>query len=503
MGPEEKQLLETLNNTTQPLPETTVVELVETQISHTPDSIAVVQGEASITYRELNLRANRLAHYLIKKGVGPESLAGIALERSLEMVIAILATWKAGAAYLPLDPDYPRARLQFMLEDARPAVVITSEQIRQQLPLNASNEFVILDQADIQTELNQAPDHNPALKLLPQNTAYVIYTSGSTGKPKGVVVSHVGIPSLALSHTQRLELVQNSRVLQFASLNFDASFWELLMALTTGSALVLTEDEQGGFPLQELLKNQRITHATLTPSVLSTLDERQDAGPPNLIIVGEKCPGDLVARWSQGRRVVNAYGPTEITVCATISSPLSSSALPPIGSPIANTKVYVLNDHLHPLPMGVPGELYIANAGLARGYLNQPALTAERFVANPFSEDAGSRMYRTGDIVRWRHDGNLEFLGRADEQVKVRGFRIELGEIEAALQVLPEVTGCAAVLHEDEQQEKQIVAYIVAKDRAHTDPVALRRTLSERLPAHMVPSTIVRLENLPLTPSGK
>ena len=442
---ERRILLETFNTTGQEVTEATVSEMFEEQVARTPEATAIVQGERSFTYQELNQQANRLAHYLIARGIGPESLVGIALDRSPHMVVAILAAWKSGAAYLPLDPEYPLTRLDHMLADAQPAVVLTVEKLREQLPQSSATEFIFLDAANIQTDLMLSPTHNPSqadrvLPLLPQHPAYLIYTSGSTGMPKGVLVTHVGIPSLARSHVRNLNLTQRSRVLQFASLNFDASFWELVMALTTGAALVLLKDERGGIPLQEILGSQRITHATLTPSVLSTLDERQESGLETLIVVGEQCPGEIVSRWSRGRRMINAYGPTETTVCATMSLPLSGSVIPPIGFPVVNTRVYVLDGSLEPVPVGIAGELYIAGAGLARGYLNRPALTAERFMADANAEVPGARMYRTGDVVRWRNDGSLEFIGRTDQQVKLRGFRIELGEIETTLRSLPEVS---------------------------------------------------------------
>ena len=456
----------------------------------------------------MNERANRLAHNLIAHGVGPESLVGIALERSPEMVVAILAVWKSGAAYLPLDPEYPQARLDHMLADATPRVVITSRNLQKKLPQNSATDFICLDAASFQTDLESLPAHNPSqadrtMPLLPQHPAYLIYTSGSTGVPKGVLVAHVGIPSLVRSHVQNLNLTQHSRVLQFASLNFDASFWELIMALTTGAALVLLKDERGGIPLQEILRSQRITHATLTPSVLATLDEKQESGLETLIVVGEQCPGELVARWSRGRRMINAYGPTETTVCATMSGPLSGSVIPPIGFPVINTRVYVLDGSLEPMPVGVAGELYIAGAGLARGYLNRPALTAERFIADPNADVPGARMYRTGDLVRWRNDGRLEFIGRTDQQVKLRGFRIELGEIEATLRSLPEVTDVAVVLRDEAPRGKQIVAYVVLDSHPTVNPAMLRGQISHRLPAHMLPEVIVAIDALPLTASGK
>jgi amino acid adenylation domain-containing protein len=505
---ERRILLETFNTTGQEVTEATVSEMFEEQVARTPEATAIVQGERSFTYQELNQQANRLAHYLIARGIGPESLVGIALDRSPHMVVAILAAWKSGAAYLPLDPEYPLRRLDHMLADAQPAVVLTVEKLREQLPQSSATEFIFLDAANIQTDLMLSPTHNPsqadrAMPLLPQHPAYLIYTSGSTGMPKGVLVTHVGIPSLARSHVRNLNLTQRSRVLQFASLNFDASFWELVMALTTGAALVLLKDERGGIPLQEILGSQRITHATLTPSVLSTLDERQESGLETLIVVGEQCPGEIVSRWSRGRRMINAYGPTETTVCATMSLPLSDSVIPPIGFPVVNTRVYVLDGSLEPVPVGIAGELYIAGAGLARGYLNRPALTAERFMADANAEVPGARMYRTGDVVRWRNDGSLEFIGRTDQQVKLRGFRIELGEIETTLRSLPDVSDAAVVVREEVLRGKQIVAYVILGGQHNINPAILRGKLNERLPAHMLPEVIVAVDVLPLTASGK
>jgi amino acid adenylation domain-containing protein len=506
---EEKHiLLESFNATAQEVPETTVSEMFETQVMQKPEATAIVQGEKSYTYQELNQWANRLAHYLIARRIGPESLVGIALDRSPEMVVAILAAWKSGAAYLPLDPEYPKARLEYMLAEARPAVVLTVEKLRKRLPQTYATEFIWLDAANIQSDLISLPVHNPSqaertMPLRAQHPAYLIYTSGSTGVPKGVLITHVGIPSLVRSHVLNLNLTQRSRVLQFASLNFDASFWELVMAVTTGAALVLLKDERGGIPLHEILRSQRITHATLTPSVLATLDERQEAGLETLIVVGEQCAGELVARWSHRRRMINAYGPTETTVCATMSLPLSGSVIPPIGFPVVNTRVYVLGGSLEPVPVGIAGELYIAGAGLARGYLNRPALTAERFIADPNTNVPGARMYRTGDVVRWRNDGSLEFIGRADQQVKLRGFRIELGEIESTLRSLQEVDDAAVVMRDEAVRGKHIVAYIVLDSGSTVDSAMLRGKLTHRLPAHMLPDAIVAVAELPLTASGK
>jgi amino acid adenylation domain-containing protein/non-ribosomal peptide synthase protein (TIGR01720 family) len=499
---ERKALLEDFNATACALPSLTIAQIFEEQAERGPEAVAVVQGRQSLTYRELNRRANQLAHLLISRGIAPESLVGIAMERSPAMVVAIIAIWKAGAAYLPLDPDYPRARLEHMLNDAGPALVLTTGNLRPQLPLMPDAETILLDAPEFAATLNHAPSHNPLPPVLPQHPAYVIYTSGSTGVPKGVIVTHSGIPSLAATQAERLKLTPQSRVLQFASLNFDASLWELLMALSKGAALVLPEDEREGVRLRDLLVSQRVTHALLPIPVLRTLDAFNALPLQVLMNGGEALTGELAARWSRGLSMINAYGPTESTVCATMSAPLSAGPVPSIGSPIANTRIYVLDGNLELAPAGVAGELYIAGAGLARGYLKRPALTAMRFVADPFAPAPGSRMYRTGDLVRWRVDGTLEFVGRADGQVKVRGFRVELGEIEASLHSLPGIAEAAVAVQED-ASGKQIIAYIVSGNGSLPDSAVLRRRLNETLPVHMLPAAFVPLEKLPRAPNGK
>ncbi|GLZ29128.1 hypothetical protein Lesp02_13180 [Lentzea sp. NBRC 105346] len=426
----------------------TVPELFRRQVATTPDNPAIVFEGGELSYVELNERVNRLAHHLIGLGVGPESVVALRFGRSVDMVVAMLGVMKAGGAYLPIDPDYPAERIEFMLRDAAPQVVLT------ELP-----------------ELS-GPVDEPAVDLRPEHPAYVIYTSGSTGTPKGVVVSHAGVPSLVASQVARFGVTSGSRVLQFASPSFDAAFSEVCMALLSGAALVIG-------PRDRL---DDITHVTVPPSMLAAWTPEQLADVQTLVVAGDSVSAEVISRFSPGRRVINAYGPTETTVCATMSEPLVSGA--PIGRPIANTRVYVLDAFLRPVPVGVTGELYVAGSGLARGYLRRPALTASRFVACPF----GGRMYRTGDLVRWNRSGELEFVGRADDQVKVRGFRIELGEIEA---VLAEIAQNVVVV-----RDGRLVAYVVSK-------ADVRSWLAERLPEYMVPSVIVSLDALPLTPNGK
>ncbi|MCA1694482.1 MAG: non-ribosomal peptide synthetase, partial [Actinobacteria bacterium] len=427
------------------------------------------------------------------------------------MVVAMLAVIKVGAAYLPLDPDYPAERLAFMLTDAAPALLVAATTTIAGLPDTPGLPRLILDELDTLAVLGHQSDTNPTDidrtgPLVPAHPAYLIYTSGSTGVPKAVVVSHAGLPSLAATLIDRLAIGPDSRVLQFASPSFDAAVMELLMAFAAGAALVVPP----GTPLAAetligVMANQRVSHALVPPVALVGASPAGLAGLETLVVGGEACSAELVARWSPSRRMINAYGPTEVTVCATMSGPLPAGTQlpPPIGRPIANTRVYVLDSGLRPVPPEVAGELYVAGQGLARGYLHRPGVTSERFVACPF-DSYGQRMYRTGDVVRWRADGNLEFVGRVDDQVKVRGFRIELGEIEALLARHPDVEQAVVVLQEDRPGDKRLVAYVVAsRENAGIDPAGLRNHVASWVPDYMVPAVFVGLDRLPVTPNGK
>ena len=404
------------NATVRAVPSGTLPELFAAQAAATPDAVAAVYQDRELSYAALEAHANRLAHHLRGAGVGPESVVALCVERSLEMVIGLIGILKAGAAYLPLDPSYPAERLGFMLEDAGAAVVVTQQGLLERLPVlsrpqgrRGAPRLIRLD-ADWGAIALQ-PATAPELRIEPEHPAYVIYTSGSTGTPKGVVVAHGGIPNLAAAQIERFAITAQARVLQFASPSFDAAVSEIATALLSGATLVLPPGERSGEVLSSLIVEQKVTHATLPPVLLSDLSPELPL--QSLIVAGEACSPEAVARWSAGRRMINAYGPTEATVCATMSEALSGGETPPpIGYPIWNTRVYVLDGGLLPVPCGVAGELYISGAGLARGYLGRFGLTAERFVADPHGL-AGSRMYRSGDLARWRADGSWSsWVGR-------------------------------------------------------------------------------------------
>ncbi|MFD7409657.1 amino acid adenylation domain-containing protein [Streptomyces sp. NPDC059866] len=486
------------------VPEGTAPTLFEARVAETPDAAAVLSADGSTVYSygELNARANRLARLLVERGVGPEQLVALALPRSPELIVAVLAVWKAGAAYLPIDTGYPAERIRFMLEDARPALVLSHTTLASLWADGTPTAF--LDDAAVQDRLADAETAGLATAPDPEHPAYVIYTSGSTGVPKGVVVAHAGLVNLVASSGPELGLGPGSRVLQFASPSFDAATWDWSLALLSGAALVVADTEElaPGEALTRVLRAAGVTYCMVPPSALSVMDAADVPASTTVVVGGEACGPDVAGRWSVGRRMVNAYGPTEATVCATLSRPLSGAVVPPIGRPIGNVRAYVLDGGLSPVPPGVPGELYVAGAGLARGYLNRPGLTAERFVADPYGP-AGSRMYRTGDLVRWSSDGTLQFLGRADDQVKLRGFRIELGEIEAALTSCPGVAVAAAVIREDRPGDRRLVGYVVPETAGGAEPAAIRGQLAGRLPEYLVPAAVVVVDALPLMPNGK
>ncbi|GGX62069.1 non-ribosomal peptide synthetase [Streptomyces hiroshimensis] len=528
LTPEERGLLlKAAGGPARDLPETTLPALFEEQARVRPGAVAVYDGGPEVRYGDLNAQANRLARVLVSQGIGPESVVAVAMPKSARSVLAVLAVLKAGAAYLPLDLGYPQERLRYVIGDARPDLVLTTAGAATALAAAGAGPIRCLD-GPAPTADGSAPAADGAAGLLgamaaeaaglsgadltdddrvtplrPGNTAYLIYTSGSTGRPKGVLVSHRGVASLVAQQRAGLALRADERVLLFASPSFDASVWELCTALLTGgSAVTAPADELlPGPALARTVKRMGVTTLLLPPSSLAVMPE--DGLPPGvtLVVGGEACPPDLVERWSAGRRMVNAYGPTEATVMATMSGPLSGRVSPPLGEPVVNARVYLLDGALRPVPDGAPGELYLAGDGLARGYLRRAGLTAERFVADPFGP-AGSRMYRSGDVARRTPHGTLEYLGRTDQQVKVRGFRIEPGEIEAVLTEDESVARAAVIVRED-GPGRRLVAYAVPAAGARPDPAQLRARIAGALPEYMVPTAVVLLERLPVTPSGK
>ncbi|MGD0558007.1 MAG: amino acid adenylation domain-containing protein, partial [Streptosporangiaceae bacterium] len=484
----------------------TVPELIWEQAGRIPDAAAVVCGDVVVSYGELVARAGRLARFLGAQGVGPEQVVGLCLKQGAGMVTGILATWLAGAGYLPLDPGYPAARLQQMLAASRAAVLVGTGDVLGDVPTGRVRVIEIDDPAVAAQIAGLAPVTVPP-GLAGGQLAYVIFTSGSTGVPKGVAAGHGGLGNLAVAQAAGFAVGAGDRVLGFASPAFDASVSELAVTLSAGAVLVAPEAGQllAGDGLARVVARQGVTHLTVPPAVLAGLEPGVLGSVRTLVAAGEALDGGLAGRWASGRRLINAYGPTETTVCAAMSGPLTGGvAAPPVGVPIAGTRVFVLDRWLDPVPAGVTGELYVAGAGLARGYLHQPGLTAERFTACPFGT-GGERMYRTGDLALWHNDGQLVFAGRADDQVKIRGFRIEPGEIEAVLTAHPQVARAAVTVREDVPGDRRLMGYVVPADGADAGPLAaaVREHAAVRLPDYLMPSAFVVLESLPLTPNGK
>ncbi|NEO97699.1 MAG: amino acid adenylation domain-containing protein [Symploca sp. SIO2E9] len=498
----QQQLLREWNQTEADYAHKCFHQLFEQQVELTPEAIALVFEQQQITYRQLNKRANQLGHYLQRLGVKPDVLVGICMERSLNTIVAILAILKAGGAYLPLDPNYPQSRLSFMLEDAQVSLLLTQEKLLSKLPPISAKVIEIESNSPLTAAESQ---DNPVSGVNRTNLAYVIYTSGSTGQPKGVLVPHQGLGNLALVQIEQFKVNSNSRILQFASLSFDASVFEIVMALCTGARLCLATQESllPGPDLLEQLRQYKITHVTLPPSALAAMAFEKLPDLEVMVVAGEAISVELAQQWSDGINFFNAYGPTESTVCATIAPYVRGSGKLPIGRPIANTQIYLLDEHLQAVPIGVPGELYIGSVGLARGYLNRQQLTAQRFIANPFSSEPTARLYKTGDLGRYLADGNIEYLGRIDHQVKIRGFRIELGEIEAVLTQHPALEQAIVIAREDNPANKSLVAYLVSNSPEVPTNRELHHFLQDKLPNYMVPNAFVILEVLPLTPNGK
>ena len=505
---ERNKLLREWNDTAREVPPATVPELFAAQAARTPDSIAAVFEGESLTYGELDARSNRLAHHLRGLGVGPEVVVGLCVERSLEMPVGLIGILKAGGAYLPLDPNYPAERLAFMLEDAGAALVITTAALGDRLRRHGARVVSLDADADA---IARHPASAPASGVEPQNAVYVTYTSGSTGVPKGVVVTHHNVVRL-VKRPDYVELTPGDVFLHLAPLSFDASTFEIWGALLNGAKLVVYPDGPLDLvSLKRIIAEAGVSVLWLTAALFhQVVDEHLAAiaGVRQLLAGGDVLSAPHVRKFIEaqsGGLLINGYGPTEGTTfsaCFPVTSRVDFEDSVPIGRPISNARSYVLDDGLEPVAAGVCGELYIAGAGLARGYLGRAGLTAERFVADPYGP-AGSRMYRTGDLARWRADGVLEFLGRMDAQVKVRGFRIEPGEVEAALVGHADVAQAAVIAREDGGSGKRLVAYVVVAGDRSPAAEELHGHLSRRLPEHMVPSRYVVLDRLPLTPNGK
>ncbi|BAZ54093.1 amino acid adenylation domain-containing protein [Nostoc sp. NIES-4103] len=508
-----QQILSDFNNTqTTELQYECIHHWFEQQCNSTPDNIAVVFQDQQLTYTELNTRANQLAHYLQKLGVGPDVLVGICVERSLWMVIGLLGILKAGAAYVPLDPSYPAERQAYIIADTNTPIVLTQQHLATGL---VTDQVQLLCIDSDWSVIAQEKTENLVTQTTSQNLAYVIYTSGSTGKPKGTLITHQGLINYLSWCTQAYTVHQGTGTLVHSPLGFDLTVTSLFSPLLVGRQVELLPENQGIEALSSALRrSHNLSLVKITPSHLDLL--KGQLSPEEIanrtrafIIGGENLLAEKLAFWQDfapDTILINEYGPTETVVgCCVYQVPNSQrdSGSIPIGKPIANTQLYVLDKHWQPVPIGVVGELYIAGLGLARGYLNRPELTAQKFIPNPFSNKPGERLYRTGDLARYRPDGTLEFLGRIDNQVKIRGFRIELGEIEATLDQHPQVKEVVVIAREDVDNEKRLVAYLVVSQKPGPSISELRHYLLEKLPEYMVPGAFIKLDALPLTPNGK
>jgi amino acid adenylation domain-containing protein len=507
---DERQLLQSWNDTTRDYPrQASVPELFERQAAATPAATALLSPQGEVTYTELNGQANQIARYLQKRGVDPEQFVTVCLERSPQMIAVLLGILKAGGAYVPLEPDYPHERLAYMMHDTQSPLLLTDSRLRQRLP-DSSAQVVLLDgEAE---RIAQESRENLAPAATAHNLAYVMYTSGSTGQPKGVAVSHRGIVRL-VQETNFASLTADETFLHFAPISFDASTLEIWGPLLNGGQLALMPPHKAGLAeLGRALQQYRVTTLWLTAGLFHQMVEdhlEALAGVQQLLAGGDVLSPQHVkkALWAaEGQTLINGYGPTEnttFTCCHPLQDADKIESSVPIGQPIANTQVHILDDNLQPVPIGVPGELYTGGDGLARGYLNHPRTTAEKFIPDPFGSEPGQRLYKTGDQARWRSDGTIVFLGRNDNQVKIRGFRVELGEVEVVLNQHPAIENVTVVARDDAVGSKQLVAYFAPRQTPPPTLGALRRFLRQRVPDYMVPSSFIMLDALPLSANGK
>ncbi|MCP4154755.1 MAG: amino acid adenylation domain-containing protein, partial [bacterium] len=527
---EKKRIIYDFNDTEAEYPRKTLHELFTEQSEKTPDNIAITgqslkdgtmetEGRHALSYKELDRQSTQLAHLLVQKGIQPGAVAAVMTERSLEMIIAMMAILKAGCAYLPIAPDYPTDRIQYMLQDSNAPLLVTTTALANKEGIN--KEIIDLQQLD---HLNLYGAHELPPSSITQ-LCCVIYTSGSTGKPKGVMIEHDSLVNLVFAQKRLFKIRENDRVLQFSSICFDASGEQIYISLLSGATLALVKKETliDNEKFEVYVKEQSITHLHAVPSFLLTLTLENNRGLKRIVSGGDVFQPELAEKWAANYDLYNKYGPTETTVTSIetkIDNRRRNSDSIPIGKPVANTMVYLCDENIKPVPVGVPGELYIGGQGVARGYLNRPQLTAEKFLPNPFVKETHlankhhtAYIYKTGDLARWRSDGTLDFLGRIDNQVKIRGFRIELGEIENRLLEHQYVREAVVMAKENKTGDKSLWAYIVT----HSSPTSpetdntpqnislseMKRFLSGHLPEYMIPSFFVYLEKIPLTPNGK
>nr|HMS64746.1 non-ribosomal peptide synthetase [Ignavibacteria bacterium] len=495
--------LNEFNNTKVDYPKyENIIELFAEKVKENPDTAAVIFGDEKLTYKELDERSDKLAQYLLSIGIKKESLVPVLIGRSIEMITGILGILKAGGAYVPVDPEYPEERIRFMLEDTGAKVILSSSESRSGIP--DGEKYIIVNLDEEIPELSKEKNVKLTNEIKREQLAYVIYTSGSTGTPKGVMIEHKGVLNLALSQKDLLRLKPEMKTLQFASIGFDASCYEIFNTLLSGGSLVLCRKEDlltsEGF---EKLINKHSIDLAVLPSTFQNIIKESTGTISTIVSAGEALNIETGTYFqSKGIRLINAYGPTEITVCASLSDdPVKENNIITIGRPNPNQQIYIIDKANELCPIGVPGEICVAGVQVARGYLNRAELTSEKFISDPFSKEQGARLYKTGDSGRWLADGNIEYLGRIDFQVKIRGYRIEPGEIESVLMQSGFVKEAVVLGKEDGEKNKILIGYIVPKENSgKTDIVNYLRT---KIPGYMIPSFWVELENLPLTQSGK
>ncbi len=482
-------------------------QIFESIAEKKPEAIAAIFEDQKLTYKDLNIQANQLAHYLQEKGIGPNKLVGICVEKSFDMIVGVLAILKSGGAFVPMDPSYPNDRLEYIFKELKSPILLTQKRLKEKLPFQADS-IICLD------ELNKIhinfPKSNPTTSEDPESLAYVIFTSGSTGQPKGILLRHNGLCNLISASNELFKVNGESRVLQFSSFGFDVAVWEIFTALLSGGTLVFS-GKKSLFSILELPKvinEKKITLAMLPPSLLSILPNSGFPSLKTIVGVGERCTNENVERWSKGQKLFNGYGPAEghvtVSACLTNESKLFRALGPTIGRPLNNVRIYILDKELQPVPIGVSGEMHLGGVCVANGYLNRPELTQEKFIADPFDDNTTARLYKTGDLARYLPNGEIEFLGRADNQIKIRGFRVELGEIESAMDTLPTITRAIAILRSDSKQNKILTAYFIpASNKPPLSEEQIRQALEKKLPEFMIPQTFVKLDAFPISPNGK